>query len=133
IYKAAIKAGLTDAEAQDAVQETVISVFISMPDFQYKAEGGSFKSRLLKLTAWRIGDQFRKRQRHIQPAKRLADSASRTSTLDRVPDPGGLELEAIWDQEWEQNLMNAATERVKRVVDPRILPQAFAAMWCFNT
>jgi len=119
IYNAAIKAGLTDAEAQDVVQETVISVFKTIPDFQYKAAGGSFKSWLLQLTAWRIGDQFRNRQRNIQPAKRLADSTAQTATVDGVPDPAGSGLEAIWDEEWEQNLMNAAMDRVKRAVDPK--------------
>ena len=119
IYNAAIKAGLTDAEAQDVVQETVISVFKSMPDFQYKAACGSFKSWLLQLTAWRIGDQFRNRQRNMQPAKRPADSTAQTATVDGVPDPAGSGLEAIWEEEWEQNLMNAATDRVKRDVDPK--------------
>jgi RNA polymerase sigma factor (sigma-70 family) len=119
IYNAAIKAGLTAAEAQDVVQETVISVFKTIPDFQYKAAGGSFKSWLLQLTAWRIGDQFRNRQRNIQPAKRLADSTAQTATVDGVPDPAGSGLEAIWDEEWEQNLMNAAMDRVKRAVDPK--------------
>ena len=118
IYNAAVKAGLSDAEAQDVVQETVISVFKTIPDFQYKASGGSFKSWLLKLTAWRVGDQFRNRQRHIQ-AKRSAGSTVRTATVDGVPDPAGPELEAIWDEEWEQNLMHAATDRVKRAVDPK--------------
>jgi len=119
IYNAAIKAGLTDAEAQDVVQETVISVFKTIPDFQYKSAGGSFKSWLLQLTAWRIGDQFRNRQRNIQPDKRLADSTAQTATVDEVPDPAGSGLEAIWDKEWEHNLMNAATDRVKRTVDPK--------------
>ena len=119
IYNAAIKAGLTDSEAQDAVQETVISVFKSMPDFRYKAGGGSFKSWLLKLTSWRIGDQFRNRQRNIKAAKRLAGSTARTATVDGVPDPASSGLEAIWDEEWEQNLMHAATDRVKRAVDPK--------------
>jgi RNA polymerase sigma-70 factor (ECF subfamily) len=118
IYNAAVKAGLSDAEAQDVVQETVISVFKTIPDFQYKATGGSFKSWLLKLTAWRIGDQFRNRQHHIK-AKRSAGSTARTATVDGVPDPAGPELEAIWDEEWEQNLMHAATDRVKRAVDPK--------------
>ena len=43
IYGAALRAGLREAEAQDAVQETVISVMNSMPDFKYNAEVGSFK------------------------------------------------------------------------------------------
>ena len=119
IYRAAIKAGLTDAEAQDAVQETVISVMKSMPDFKYEAVGGSFKSWLLNLTAWRIGDQFRKRQRNIRPAHQPADSRKRTATAERVPDPAASGLEAIWDEEWERNLMNAAIERVKRAVDAK--------------
>ena len=119
IYNAAIKAGLSDAEAQDVVQETVISVFKTIPDFQYKASGGSFKSWLLKLTSWRIVDQFRNRQRNIKAAKRLAGSTARTATVDGVPDPASSGLEAIWDEEWEQNLMHAATNRVKRAVDPK--------------
>ena len=120
IYTAAIKAGLSDAEAQDVVQETVISVLKTIPDFQYKATGASFKGWLMKLTAWRIGDQFRNRQRQIhQQGKRLADSTDRTSTVNALSEPADSGLEAIWDQEWEQNLMNAATDRVKRAVDPK--------------
>src|SRR5437773_1397624 len=54
IYKTAIRAGLTEAEAQDVVQETVLSVSKSMPGFEYDASKGSFKSWLLQLTRWRI-------------------------------------------------------------------------------
>ncbi len=96
IYNAAIKAGLSDAEAQDVVQETAISLCKTMPKFQYKAVGGSFKSWLRKLTAWRIGDQFRNRQHNIQSDKRLADATARTATVDGVPDPAGSSLETIW-------------------------------------
>jgi RNA polymerase sigma factor (sigma-70 family) len=119
IYNAAIKAGLTDAEAQDVVQETVISVSKSMPDFKYEPFAGSFKSWLLNLTGWRISDQLRKRQRGIASAHHTSDSTRRTATLERVPDPAGVELESIWDAEWEKNLMDAAIERVKRKVDPK--------------
>src|SRR6185503_15557951 len=60
IYRAARSSGLNDAEAQDVVQETVISVCKQMPHFKYDPETGSFKNWLLKLTYWRITDQFRK-------------------------------------------------------------------------
>src|SRR5580693_1736473 len=66
IYNAATKAGLNDAEAQDVVQETVISVCRHMPEFEYDRQNGSFKSWLLRLTSWRIVDQLRKRQRRIE-------------------------------------------------------------------
>jgi RNA polymerase sigma-70 factor (ECF subfamily) len=35
-----------------------------------------------------------------------------------VADPGGFDLDAAWDAEWQQNLLTAALERVKRRVDP---------------
>src|SRR5438445_9646067 len=71
IYNAAIKSGLTDSEAQDVVQETVLCVSKSMPKFEYTAQDGSFKCWLLQLTRWRIGDQLRKRalEVEIEPPK----------------------------------------------------------------
>jgi RNA polymerase sigma-70 factor (ECF subfamily) len=119
IYKAAVKSGLTDAEAQDVVQETVISVLKSMPSFEYDAEKGSFKTWLLRLTGWRIIDQLRKRQREIDQRKPATRTSTRTATIERIPDPVGPGLEATWNEEWEQNLMAAAVERVKRKVDPK--------------
>ena len=50
IYSIALKAGLSDAEAQDVVQETVLSVAKKMPEFKCDPAAGSFKSWLLTLT-----------------------------------------------------------------------------------
>src|SRR5271154_4154606 len=119
IYNAAIKAGLTDAEAQDAVQETLISVMKSMPDFHYDAKKGSFKGWLLSLTKWRISDQFRKRQRGIAHQRCDTSALEETATVERLPGPAEPELEAVWDEEWERNLIEAAVERVKKKVDPK--------------
>ena len=63
IYSLAIKAGLNDAEAQDVVQETVLSVCRQMPDFKYDPGIGSFKSWLSLICRRRIADHFRKRYR----------------------------------------------------------------------
>lgn len=116
IYSAAMKAGLTDAEAQDAVQETVTYVCKALPDFHYSAKNGSFKSWLLNQTRWRIVDQFRKRQKDI-----MAPAANETGTalIERIPDPAGMALDAAWDNEWETNLVEAALERVKKKVNPK--------------
>jgi RNA polymerase sigma factor (sigma-70 family) len=119
IYSAAIRAGLTDAEAQDVVQETVLSVLKSMPRFEYDPAKGSFKSWLMRLTGWRIADQLRKRQRGVDRRKSAAGTSTGTATIERVADPAGLGLQALWDEEWERNLMDAAIERVKRKVDPK--------------
>jgi RNA polymerase sigma factor (sigma-70 family) len=119
IYGAAIKSGLSDAEAQDVVQETVISVAKKMAEFKYDPALGSFKGWLLTLTRWRITDQLRKRAKHecCQPAAN--DDGAQTDFIAAFPDEQGCRLEAIWDAEWKQNLMKAAVERVKRKVDAR--------------
>src|ERR1700722_12524247 len=62
IYGVALKGGLTPAEAEDVVQETMISVAKHMPGFNYDPSVGSFKGWLLKLTRWRMTDQLRKRR-----------------------------------------------------------------------
>jgi RNA polymerase sigma-70 factor (ECF subfamily) len=57
----AVKAGLNDAEAQDVVQETVITAAKNLERFKTDPTHGSFKGWLLHTTRWRIADQFRKR------------------------------------------------------------------------
>jgi len=37
---------------------------------------------------------------------------------NKSPIRAGFDLEAIWDEEWEKNLLTAALERIKRQVDP---------------
>src|SRR5215510_5831101 len=61
IYEVALKARLNDAEAQEVVQETVISVAKQMPGFRYDPARGRFKGWLLQITRRRIADLVRKR------------------------------------------------------------------------
>jgi RNA polymerase sigma factor (sigma-70 family) len=114
IYNAAIAAGLTDAEAQDVVQETVISVMKKMPDFRYESEKGSFKKWLQTLTTWRIRDQLRRRHPGI-----TLDEMSESAAGESMVDATSAHLDELWDKEWEANLLDAAVERVKRNVDSK--------------
>src|SRR6185436_20508851 len=84
IYNTAAKAGLSDAEAQDVVQETIIALSRSMPTFKYDRKVGTFKGYLLTLTSWRISDQFRRR---IPQAEAAGDPDTATNPLSRLPDP----------------------------------------------
>lgn len=118
IYNAALRAGLTDAEAQDVVQETLLSVSKNMATFRYDAKG-SFKSWLLRLTTWRVTDQFRKRRPGLDKNKPHDSTDTGTATLEKIADPAGLALEALWDEEWESNLLNVALERVKTRVSAK--------------
>jgi len=119
IYNAAIKSGLSDSEAQEVVQETVISVFKSMPKFRYDTEKGSFKGWLLRLTSWRVSDQLRKRQRDLKFRKNGSRTSTGTASIEQLADPSALVIENTWDEDWEKNLMEAAIDRVRRKVDAR--------------
>jgi RNA polymerase sigma factor (sigma-70 family) len=116
IYSVAVKAGLTESEAQDVVQETVISVARDIHKFKRDRKLGSFKGWLRNVTKWRIADQFRKREpsmwRKSEPGPREFQS---TDVAD-LPDTSQAALEAAWDEEWRANLLEAAAERVKRRV-----------------
>ena len=117
IYGAAVKAGLNDAEAQDVVQDTVIAVAKKIEDFKYDPEIDSFKGWLLYLTRKRIALHYRKRER--DRGGKGAEPLPSASELERIPDPAGVDIEAIWNEEWETSIADAALARVKEQVNPK--------------
>jgi len=120
IYGVARQSSLNDAEAQDVVQETMASVARHMPKFVYNPAIGSFKGWLLNMTRWRITDQFRKRVPMAEFSAGAHDSTTGTQTnpVEQMADPASLNLETLWEVEWEENLLSAAIDKVKRHVDP---------------
>jgi RNA polymerase sigma factor (sigma-70 family) len=120
IYATALNAGLTDSEAQEVVQETVLTVVKNIKSFRYDAAVGSFKGWLLTNVRWRIADQFRKRPQRIQrPSSHRAAETSGTATLERIADPAAINLEVIWEEEWQRTLFASALLRVKRQANAR--------------
>jgi len=119
IYGVAIQAGLNDTEAQEVVQETVIAVSKRMEGFKYDPQIGSFKGWLLHTTRWRISDQLRKRRGQARGIELDYKTSTRTATVERIPDPAGSNLEAIWEKEWRNSLFAVAIAKVKRRVDAR--------------
>ncbi len=114
IHNTALKEGLTEAEAQDVVQDTVLSVAKKMPEFKYDRRAGSFKGWLLQLTRWRILNQRRKRLSY----ESLDAQTGAVPELDSIPDPTGQELLDYWESEWKKNLLEVAIERVKESASP---------------
>ena len=119
IFGVAVQAGLSEVEAQDVVQETIIIVSRKLPGFVYNPAVGSFKSWLLLITRRRIEKQLKKRLPADAARSGRPDETNRTGTIDRIADPAGVDLEAIWDRECAAKLSEAALARVKRLVKPR--------------
>jgi RNA polymerase sigma factor (sigma-70 family) len=113
IHALALKAGLAPGEADDALQETLISVAGEMPGFEYDRTRGSFKGWLFRIARRRIADQFRKR------ARQQRHSIDPDAAVDDLADPATDPLSASWDEEWRANQLHLAIEQVKRKVSPR--------------
>ena len=119
IYATATDAGLSETEAEDVVQETVIGVLKAMPQFQYNPGRGYFRNWLLQLTHWRIKDQFRQRTREeLVPmvAGKVDDNLLPDVYEEDLATP---ELEEKWNDEWDANLLSAAVERVRNRTEPK--------------
>jgi RNA polymerase sigma factor (sigma-70 family) len=122
LYEAAIRAGLTDADAQDIVQETILEVSNTIHGFEHSGRKGAFKRWLLNLAGWRITDRLRERYREeqiLQPRKREQKLPSETATIDRVPDPASANVTQFLEEAWRLNVFEVAVERIKRKVDAR--------------
>ena len=129
LHATALKAGLTESEAEEVVQEVMIAAAKKMPEFTYQPGKDSLKGWLLSVTRWKVADQFRKRAREMAASGGATEAASvaravpehdtvRTATVERVADPKSLGLDTIWEIEWRENLLRTALDRVKRRVNP---------------
>ncbi|MBI5386477.1 MAG: sigma-70 family RNA polymerase sigma factor [Verrucomicrobia bacterium] len=115
------RSGLSEAEAEDAVQETMLSVALKMRSFAYDPRKGRFRNWLGQLTGRRIADQIATRgrlgSRHSAKAETGGSSADE---VGQVSDPAALQaFQRQWDEEWEQYLLDRADQRLRRQKDPR--------------
>jgi RNA polymerase sigma-70 factor (ECF subfamily) len=115
IYSVAAKAGLNHAEAEEAVQETFITLAKTMPNFTYDPTK-SFKSWLLKVSGRKVLDQFRKRKRRQMINEPSTRGDGRTATIERIPDPNGVDVASIFEEEWCERILELALEKVKTKV-----------------
>lgn len=114
IYNFALRAGLSDSEAQDIVQETVISVARNIENYTHKPEVCTFRSWLLRVTRWRINNQFERRDR--EAARFISSEEEEAGLVADLPDPAGAELDRLWEEEWSRHVRERALEKVRRAV-----------------
>lgn len=120
IVSMALKSGLTHAEAEDVLQETLLSIAKKMPGFVYDRQEGSFESWIRAVTRHRILDQFRRRQ----PCDASSDSPTLAPDTDagKVPmsvrvvepellDDGG--WDEAWDAAWRATVLETALQRLR--------------------
>ena len=112
IYRVARQAGLDDATAQDVVQNTFIYLSRRMPKFRYNKARGSFKSWLCRVTRSRVSVFRRRAEAKEPPLPELSLEDDDVPVWETIPDPAGDKVDEIWQNEWEDNLLQAALRRI---------------------
>ncbi len=113
IFKAALRKGLSREDAEEVLQDTVLSVAKGLPNFTYDPSRGSFKGWLITITRRKVVDRLRRRERQVTVATLPADVPS------GVEGPVEDHFEAVWEAEWENNLFQTATDQIRLTVTPR--------------
>jgi RNA polymerase sigma factor (sigma-70 family) len=117
LYCVAVKAGLSDEDARDVVQETVVAVAKGLREGRFKAaEGGSFKAWLQLIVQRRVIDHLRKKRLPLAEPPASEGGTTRTSTVERIPALEADVVGEVWEEEWARNVSDSALERVKQRV-----------------
>jgi RNA polymerase sigma factor (sigma-70 family) len=115
IYNLARKSGLSDDQAQEVVQETVIAVVRQMPNFRYDPAKGSFKHWLLLICRRRIHDHLRLLYRSRQLGLDDVD----TQALTSASLPPDAEMEGNWELQWREHIFKMALSQVRQEANPK--------------
>ncbi len=114
IFGMARKSGFTAEEAEDVVQDVLVSVAKKIPDFRYQGDRGSFKAWLVMIVKSRIIDHLRKKYRRLPEAAAAGGVADGTRVEERIAqEEDALSHEALWAGEWEAYVLATALNRVK--------------------
>ena len=113
IFRVALKMGLSRQDAEEVVQDTVISVSNALPSFTYDPAKGSFKGWLMRVTQHKVVDQFRKLGRQVPTDVFPSESWAAAETVVDQP------FDAFWEAEWQHNLLQVATDQLRMAVSPR--------------
>lgn len=113
----ASRSGLSEQDAHDVVQETIIEVAKEMPVFRYDRTRGRFKGWLLTIVRRRIANVWRSKQYKHGDERVAREEVTDPAQID-VGAEEGSDFEKLWDEEWRQHALRVAEDHVKHEVEP---------------
>lgn len=116
IYSMARAQGLSEDDAEDVMQATLLRFLQKLPSFTYDRGRGTFKGLLKKIV----------RERAIDLQKKSARLSAAELPSD-VADAGESELDAAFELEWQRSHLERALDRVRTEVRPTTF-QAFVLL-----
>ncbi len=109
LYSYAIRAGLQDADAADAAQESMCDVVRSIRDFHYDSSKGSFRGWLLTI----IRNRIRKRMSPNQQRSVGSGDTGIHELLSEQPHADQQAMEQAWEHEYQLRLFHWAAQRIE--------------------
>ncbi len=108
------KLGLSNDDAEDAAQETMLVFVKAFRDGKYNREKGRLRDWLFGV-ARRVSLNLRKNK----PLEQLiADKSTGTSYWDLIEDDRNIKL--LWEDQWRQMVLSSCLEQVKKEFDSKI-------------
>ncbi len=111
IVRFARKLGVPEADAEEVAQETLAAFASAYRDGRYDPAKG-------RLSRWLFGIAYRQAQRaRTARARRIGvENEPQSSFWEHAPDEDT--SSRVWDQEWEQGLLEQCLHRVRQEVEP---------------
>lgn len=120
IFSLALKAGLSETEAEEVLQTTMASVARRIREFEYDRAVGSFKVWLCTDARSKIIDMLRRRRREqaLFVDKAPAPTGAGTCATDRIPDEHD-GFAQFMEHDWNEALAATALAGLKATVPPK--------------
>ena len=113
VLAVARRLGLQNSDAEDAAQETMTAFVQAYRQRQFDRQKGSLKDWLRGFAYHKVRDLQRRRGRQEKP---LVDKTDATRFLNQIEDK---DVEAVWDEEWDNAILRQCFEEVRQAVEPR--------------
>ena len=112
----ALRSGLNEHEAEEAVSRTLISFLKNLPGFQASSNYGSFRSWLLQNAAWRIHDVRKERLPVPHGADGQMQDTTGVAPYERLTDPKVVDLSDVCDAKFHSWVLQEVLTQLRTSV-----------------
>lgn len=120
VKRLALRSRLSEYEAEDVVQEVLVSVARHIGRYRYNRAASSFRHWLTAVIRWRIGDQRRRQLRYSRVFTQSLDDDGQKHPAQCVNAlPAASIAVPPGEEEWGRSLVQAALNRVKDQVSAK--------------
>ena len=110
VYRVARRQGLSHADADDIVQQSMLAVSTHIGKFEYDRDRGRFRQWIKTIAANKVRDLLRR-------GKAARDTVPLTEANEQADDQPS--LDSLWEQEWKVQDMLFCLDQVAADISPR--------------